>query len=139
MQWPHSAPSLLLFPSFYPFMCIVKTWHTHRQKDKQTQKVKTEVPLTSSTDVLVQYYTMQPTLHISCLTLSQIKGQSLLVGNLVSTDHSLLWQEQSVSRFTQLRKEYDKSVYSKHLNSKCVFDDTYSAEGLVVTIVGRYV
>ena len=23
--------------------------------------------------------------------------------------------------------------------SKCVFDDTYSAEGLVVTIVGRYV
>ena len=115
MQWPHSAPSLLLFPSFYPFMCIVKTWHTQRQKDKQTQKVKTEVPLTSSTDVLVQYYTMQHTLHILCLTLSPIKGQSLLVGNLVSTDSSLLWQEQLVSQFTQLSKEYNNSIYDKHL------------------------
>ena len=47
--------------------------------------------------------------------MSQIKGQSLLVGNLASTDHSLLWQEQSVSRFTQVRKEYDKPIYAKHL------------------------
>ena len=81
--------------------------------------MKTEIPLTSSTDGLlggsVQYYTMQQTLYISSLKLAQVKGQSLLVGNLVSTDISLFWQEQPVSRYTQLRKEYDRSIYAKHL------------------------
>ena len=81
--------------------------------------MKTEIPLTSCTDgllgELVQYYTMQQTLYISSLKLAQVKGQSLLVGNLVSTDISLFWQEQPVSRYTQLRKEYDRSIYAKHL------------------------
>ena len=52
---------------------------------------------------------------VSSLKLAQVKGQSLLVGNLVSTDISLFWQEQPVSRYTQLRKEYDRSIYAKHL------------------------
>ena len=54
---------------------------------------ETEIPLTSGTDGLlgglVQYYTMQQTLYILSLKLAQVKGQSLLVGNLVSTDISL--------------------------------------------------
>ena len=99
---------------------LLSNTHTYRQTDKQTHKVKTEDPLTSGTDGLPRNWSnIILYIHYTYVVLHwhqpPVKGQSLLVENLASTDRSLLWQIQQVSRFTQLRKEYDTSIYAKHL------------------------